>query len=228
MNEVTKQDQDGQAPADAAADDRSVLDVIGEIKSGKIDARALSPVDRQACVAHLMGEGLSMAEVAKILKRNDRTITRDRKAIQERNALAHDPALPGQIAGRLLTEADLCVSHLRRIARDRETPAGARVEAQRACFQILSDMVQRLQGLGYLPSAAQRIEAELTHHDGDLPSIEALISEMERVQDAVQTVPPETSGLLEQVEATLDCARRARQLTGEPALLTKEVEHDPS
>jgi len=135
-------------------DNRSVLDLIRDIKSKAIEPRSISVADRQACGEHLLSEGFTIAEIATIFNRNDRTIMRDRQAIQERNALQHDPELASQMAGRLLTEAELCASRIRRAVRDRETNPSVRIDAEHKCFQIMIELTNSLQSLGYLPTAA--------------------------------------------------------------------------
>jgi hypothetical protein len=174
--------------------ERSVVDLIMEIRSGKTDPRSLAPGDRQACVAHLRTEGLSVPEIAQVLKCSDRTITRDRKALQEIAALAHDPKLAGRIAGQLVVEAGVCIDRIRRVSRDRDTPPNVKVDAERGCFQILAELTRTLQSLGYLPAAAQRLEADLSHRVADVPTIEVIEGEFRRIKQVTQhyegRVPP--------------------------------------
>lgn len=165
-------------------EERSVLDLIMLIKQGATDPKILSAHDRQACVVHLTAEGLSVPEIAQFLKRNDRTITRDRKAIQEAAALNHDPSLAGRLAGQLVTEAALCIDRIRRVSRDRDTPPAVKVDAEKNCFHILSELVQRLQTLGYLPTATQQLA--LTHSVGELPTVDSLDAELGRLKVLAQ------------------------------------------
>jgi hypothetical protein len=201
-----------------AAEERSVLDLILLIKQGATDPRLLPALDRQACVVHLTGEGLSVPEIAQFLKRNERTITRDRKAIQEAAALAHDPALAGRLAGQLVSEAALCIDRIRRVSRDRETPPAVKVDAERSCFQILSELIQRLQTLGYLPTAAQHLA--LTHSVGELPTLDSLDSELIRLKqlasDSGQVIPEvkQLEGTLAQVKLAAAIHEAAARTSG--------------
>jgi len=151
---------DNADPADASS--LSVLDAIGRLKSGLLDPKTLSADDRRACVAYLGSEGLGVAEIAQLMQVSDRTIRRDREAIRDANALEPDPALAGRVAGQLMVEAEACMTRIRRVTWDRDTPPGVRVEGERACFQILGEMTQRLQSLGFLPTSSQQIEASVT------------------------------------------------------------------
>ncbi len=168
----------------AEQSERGVLDAIREIKSGDLDPKSLEAEDRRGCVAYLAAEGLSVPEIARLLRTSDRTVRRDRVAIREEGALERDPKLAGQVAGRLVAEADLCVQRIRRATRDRDTPHAVRVDGERACFQILSEMTQRLQGLGFLPSAATRIEASVTAVEA--PSFDELSSEILRLRGVAE------------------------------------------
>jgi len=163
-------------------EDRGVLEVIREIKTGTFDPKCLSPGDRQSCVMHLGVEGMSVAEIADVLKVSDRTVMRDRKAIQEANAIEHDPKLAGQFAGRLAAEAEVCVNRIRRVTRDKAAPHAERIEGERACFEILDKLAHRLQSMGFLPTAAQQVQADLTHHVGDSIGIDQICIEAQRLK----------------------------------------------
>ena len=84
--------------------------------------------------------------------------------------------------GRLAREADLTISRLRRLAREKTTPASAKVDAEHRCYQVFSDLVQCLQRLGYLPTAAHEIRADLTHHLDDPPEFEHMLAEVTRLE----------------------------------------------
>ena len=152
----------------------SVLDVLRKIQTGSLDPSQLAPGDRRVCVVHLSGEGYSVVEMAQVLKTSERTIARDRKAIQEANAIERSPQLAAQMVGKLMGEAELAISRIRRFTRDGKTPPATKVEGERACYQIVSDLFQRLQHAGYIPTAAQKISAQVLHveADGDLAGLQ--------------------------------------------------------
>lgn len=201
-------------------EERSALDIVRAINSGELDARQLSTEDRQACVEHLLSEALSIPEMAQILLRSERTIARDRKAIQLANAIEHDPQLVGVMAGRILTEADQCISRIRKVCRKNEAPHSVRVDGERACFQIVSEAVQRLQSLGYLPTAAHQLHATLSHSVSDVPKYEELTLQIKQLREIDQScVHPFTEDLrnrLEQLDQTKDRAQLA-ELVGDLA-----------
>lgn len=160
---------------------RSVLTVIREIRSGATAPGNLSIDERRSCVAHLSGDGYSATEIAEILKTSERTINRDRRAIQAANAVEHDPKLASEMVGRLIGEAELCISRIRRALRDREATAQVKVDGERKCFQITVDMITALQRLGYLPMASLDVRADVTHRLG-VPDMEAVRAEFERLK----------------------------------------------
>jgi hypothetical protein len=95
---------------------------------------------------------MSVPEIAQFLRCSDRTITRDRKALQEAARVEYDPTLVGIMVGRLMLDADNACTRLRRIGRDKACSAAVRADIERNCFDILDRLLQRLQSIGYLPS----------------------------------------------------------------------------
>ncbi len=169
------------------------------MQSRDLSGSSLAADDRRSCVEYLSAEGYSAAEIAGILSVADRTVLRDRQAIKEKNALGRDPALAGQVAGQLIREADSSMGRLRKLARDREAPHAARVEAERSAFGIFRDMVRTLQRLGYLPEAAHHVQADLLHALGTGGAMgggpgardaEELTEEIERLRLIVNSTLP--------------------------------------
>ena len=207
--------------------ERPVLEVMRQIKAGSLDPRRLEVGERQACVTHLWGEGLSVAEIAQILKRSERTVARDRKVIQRANALTHDPEFAGEVGGRLLSEAELSIGRIRRVTRSPDTPPAVRVEGERACFAIWVALCQRLQSLGYLPNATQKIEAQLTYHSAEPPAYEEIQSELARIKQ-VTSRDPESARQLSDLEDRLTRARLGDQVAEAGEALDREDTHNAS
>jgi len=138
--------------------ERSAIEIIRAIKAGELESKQLNPQSRRACVTHLIAEGLTSSEIAHLLKCSERTIERDRSEIREANALHVDDRFPARVAGELFSEAELAIGRIRRAARDAAAAPSERITAEKLCFDIRCDLVDRLQSLGYLPSAARRTE----------------------------------------------------------------------
>ncbi len=173
-------------------------------------------------VEHLTSDGYSAVEIAEVLKISERTIERDRRAIRESHALVADPALVPQMVGHLVGQAELAVGRLRRIARDRDTPAAVKVEAERSCWGISRDLVASLQRLGYLPTAPQEFRGEIwtgAEVALEAPGLDELEAELARVESIVSSDTARDGsrlGALAEVRDTvarLSIRARLRQIT---------------
>ena len=208
-------------------DKPTVLSIIRGLQNGTVSPKSLSIDDRRACVEHLTGEGYSIVEIAEILRVSERTIARDRKAIQEANAIERDPELADQLVGRLGREVDLAINHMRRVAREKETPASVKVDAEHRCYQIFSDYVQRLQRLGCLPTVPHQIHGDVTHRLGDPPGFDELQGELDRLAVIVERSQPGDDSTKQQV--TQLRATFSRLELGEKVQnLTKRIEQEPT
>lgn len=162
------------------------IDLLKRIHSGDVPAESIGFGDRCMLVSYLMSDGYSTAETAQVLKVSDRSVMRYKKALREANAISADPKLTEQMVGRLLGEYELCIQRIRRAARDKKAGPAVKIDAEYRCFLIVSELTQRMQGLGYLPTACQRIEADLVHHLGELPEFEDLKLEVVRIKGLTQ------------------------------------------
>lgn len=196
-------------------EESSAIDLLEKIRSGRMSPTLIQSPDRPRIVAFLMAEGYSTPEIAKILKVSDRTIERDRQAIRQGNALEHDPKLADQMSGRLWTEAELAVQQIRKILRDRNTPPAVKVDGNHRCVQIISGLIQDLQRLGYLPTAAQKLDGTITHHLAQLPNLDDMHVEVERLKVISRTILPndeQTHEKLKQLEDGIERAGLAVQI----------------
>ncbi len=163
------------------ADERSVLSIVRDIRQGAIEAKSLAIEDRRRCVEYLTGEGYSAAETAEILKVTERTIARDRGANRKANSVECDPQMAGQMVGQLVIQADTCIQRIRRVTRERETPSNVRIDGEKACWVISDTLVQRLQSLGFLPTAPQQFRAEMKHQIEAVPGFDEMKDELTRM-----------------------------------------------
>ncbi len=210
-------DDQNVRPESEGSDTRT-LALLRKIESGEVEPKCVSASDRRRLVAFLIGDGYSTAEIAQILQVADRTVERDKKAIREANAITREPQLVGQMVGRLMGEAELSVQHIRKAVRDKTVSPAVKVDAEQRCYQIISDLVQSMQRLGYLPTAAQKVEADLTHHVGEVPDFDVMHAEVRRVRQICQNsggeVPADVA-LLERQIVQADLATRVEDLAGQ-------------
>jgi transposase len=218
-----------KGPAPAGPGDERTFALLKQIQSGQLDPACIGTPSRRQLVVAMMSDGYSTAEIAEILKVSDRTIERDRKAIREANAVSRDPRLVEQMTGRLIGEGELCVQRIRKAARDKEASPMVRIEAEHRCFQIVSNLVEGLQRLGYLPTATQKLEADLTHHAGALPEFGVLEAEVLRLKEVSQQLPGGNAGeRVAQLEQTIGRARLATEIETLSSDLESEGEIDES
>ncbi len=176
----TKASRPGKRPTtDPVPRERdSVIKLMRSIKAGELKGRMLAPADRQRCVEHLTWEGWGVPEMAETLGVSERTVHRDRAQVRADNALVRSATLPGELAGVIHQQADRAVASLRRISKDAATPPSVRVETERIAFEIRRQLIQTLQSLGYLPTAASEFRGELVTEMGlQLPRFADLAGE---------------------------------------------------
>lgn len=187
------------------------LSLLQKIQAGTIDPKCIRPAERRLVVSYLMADGYSTADMAQILKVSDRSIERDKKAIRQTNALAADPELIKQMVGRLVCEAELSIQRIRKAARDKGTPQAVKVDAEHRCYQIFSDMITSMQRLGYLPMATARLQADLTHHVGQIPDLSQMQEEVQRLKE-IQGADPRVIEQLDGIETQLEKVKLADQI----------------
>lgn len=185
----------------------SALSLIRDIKNGLVNTKNLSADDRRACVAHLTGEGASLAEIAEILQISERTVARDRRSIRESNAVEKSPSFTKEVIGRILLEADNVIARLRRATRDKETAASAKVDAELGVWSVTREFSQLLQSLGYLPSSPQEMNARLSLQIGNEPTLSGFLAEIERIQAISKACLPadaQSAALLEKTKNLME------------------------
>jgi len=170
-------------------DGPQTLALLQGIRNGSIDPKSLRPDERRPLVAFLTAEGQPIAEIGHLFDRSDKTIKRDKEALEKEKSITKNPELVKQMVGRLVAEADLCIQRIRKFQRDRGASPAAKMEGERSCFQIYCDLIEKLQSLRFLPTAAQKIEADLIHRAASSLTLEELILEAERVKKIQESLP---------------------------------------
>lgn len=203
------------------------LELLGKVRAGTVAGKDLLPETRQQLVMLLTADGLSTYEIAQVLKVADRTIERDRRAIRDLHAVDKDPQLVRQIVGQLIGEAQLTCQRMRRVAREKDVAPAVKIDAEHRCFQVIDLLTERLQKLGYLPTAIQRVDANLTHQVSEIPTGEELHAELLRIRAIAGEEQSEGLADVEDVLARATAAtrlRRARLTVGDSDIV---AEFDP-
>jgi transposase len=141
--------------------------ILQRIKSGSVDAKALSKEQRQACIESLTLEGYKVSEVAHLLSRSEKTIKRDLQDIWKKNASMPTPDFVLREITEMIEKGKSNQAHLMRMARSETTSAKEKIEAEEKAWQIAKELSERLQSLGFLPSQPQRVVGEMYHYNTD-------------------------------------------------------------
>lgn len=141
-----------------------VLTIIQQIKTRELKGKDLDPDDRRRCVRHMTDEGYSIVQIAQIFGVNERTIARDRAVIRQENRFLPDPDFEAETIGDLTHQARFVIGRMLRLARSVTDAPAIELEALRTIWTVTRELVQCLQGLGYLPMATHPVKGELTHH----------------------------------------------------------------
>jgi hypothetical protein len=227
------QTQENPQPSDNKPGDteQRTLSLLQKIQTGALDPKCIRPAERRLIVSYLMADGYCTADMAQIPQVSDRSIERDKKALREANALAADPQLTEQMAGRLVFEAELSIQRIRKAARDKNTPQAVKVDAEHRCYQIFSDMITSMQRLGYLPMATTRLQADLTHHVGQIPDLSQMQEEVQRLRQITgetQGTDPQLTEQLNQIETQLVKVKLANQIENISNIVESKETQDES
>ena len=217
-----------------ASADRSPIAILRDIQHGTLSPKSLPGDTRRACVEHLIAEGYCAAEVAEILEVSTRTAFRDLSRIRQAHALERNPQVQNELVGQVVLQGRHAIARLRRIGRDRATPAATKVEAELGAWRVTKEQTELLQRLGILPLAAQEIRADLTHRVEEVPTSSQLRQELESLQEiwkeagapaALQPALVGVEGLLAKAQASEQVDDlRARLSAGELAEDAEDAE----
>lgn len=188
---------------------RSPIALIRDLQSGTLTSRSLSVESRRACVEHLAAEGWTIAEIAEVIKTSHRTIHRDIAAIRAANAIEPDEQFAPRIVGQLIKHAEQTMQRLRRITRERDCDPAVRVDAERTSWNVMRDLTEVLQRLGFLPTAPQQLEASILHRHAEPPSVAELEAQARSLQDTLLQAGAGDDETLKQLAALQDTLGRA-------------------
>lgn len=183
----------------APGDNESTSDLIQRIKLGTLDPAILEKEQRQACIEALFFESLPQAGIAQFLKVSDRTVRRDLEEIRGRNALSPDPDLAREIIGEFVLMTRVHVGNLMKLARSGSASTGERTNAEYLAHVVGSDMIAKLQGLGYLPKSADALL--VMHKKEERESDERVKAFCEGLDDLAPLLEPKQAEKILEIKA---------------------------
>lgn len=193
--------------------DKPVLALIQRLKDGSVSPSTLTREQRQECILTLRLEGYTIAQVAQLVDRNERTIRRDLVEIYQRHALNPSPELAKQLIGNFLLKVEAHQTRLMRLARGNEGTVGERAQAEFVAWKVLKESMEVLQSLGYLPLRPQQVVGDVVHHvsveegDRSLEEISQTIQEITAVGQETNTLTPEIAQRIQDLQLRLEKAR---------------------
>jgi transposase len=186
------------------AAERSVIDILSDIKRNSLAPKSLDAETRIRCVEYLSAEGASVPEIAQLLGRSERTIRRDLDKVRAEHSLVIDDGFAPGLAGELLHESRAAIGRIRRVTREKDCPHAARIDGERATIEILDRAIARLQSLGFLPMATRGIRAEVMHTLGGVVDLGDLHTEVRRLRTLGPGEPDQRLVALEAIALDLD------------------------
>ena len=207
-----------------------VLSLIQDIKDGRVEPGTITKEMRHLCVEVFLGEGYSKAHMAQILKRSEKTISRDIEDILLHNSLVPNEELWKKTVGELRLYTVIHRSHLMRLARTKGASVSERLQAEYLAFKVLTEYIQKLQLLGYLPTQPQAVVGEISLNisNGPEKSYQDLcsdINELEKVYENVGDMPIEIKNEIDRLRQTIAKASIASEIKQLEAK-TKENDND--
>jgi len=190
--------------------ERPILTVIQDIKSGSISAKALDKETRMQCVETLMCEGYPVPQIAQVLDRSEKTIRRDIVLVRERNSINPNVDLAKRLIGDLIMKAETHSSFLMRLARSREGSVGERVQAEYLAWKTTDELMKLLQSMGFLPLKPKEVVGDFVHHmtgsqtEKSFEELKGVLGEILSVAEEAETSTPELQKSVDVLSARLE------------------------
>ena len=146
--------------------DPPILDLIQEIKDGRLNFSSLDKEGKIRCIQLLLDGGQTVPQIAQFLKRSDRQIQRYKEVIQKINARIFGPKFSAQFAGDTVAKEEFSHNFLIRLLMNKEVKVADKIKAIAVALQHRIELGKWLQSMGYLPSQPQKIVGDLFHHKG--------------------------------------------------------------
>jgi transposase-like protein len=212
------------------ATEKPLLTLIQQIKDGRVNADTLDKELRQQCVEVFIAEGYTIASIAQILNKCEKTIKRDIEAIRERNALTPDIELAKKLIGEMVSYARVHRDHLMRLARSKETGISEKAQAEYYAHRVEMEMIDKLQTLGYLPLKPKTIVGDFTYSlnvsdDKALFELKRQLLEVENLALEEGSISPELAGEIKRIKARIEQAEIEKDILKIQDQQNKEQEH---
>jgi len=214
-----------------------VYKILKQINDGILRAKELSKEMRQNCVEVLALEGYSVPSIAQLLDRSEKTIKRDLEEVWQRNSKHPTSEIALSFIAEMIEKSKSQQAHLIRLSRSKGSSIQERINAERLAWEIQNQTVERLQNLGYLPQAPQKVIGDIYHHDdssSDEKTLEDLKEDLRQLEKiAIENgIMDETTKIkiaalklrIEQAGIGKDLAQLTKEQQSETGQASKEVD----
>ncbi|MFA5143294.1 MAG: hypothetical protein WC522_03885 [Candidatus Omnitrophota bacterium] len=196
---------------DQANKEQPILVLIQDIKEGRVAPEVVDKDLRQQCVEVFLGEGYTVASIAQIFKKCDKTIRRDIEDIRARNAITPDIDLAKKTIGEMVVYMHTHRAYLMRLARSKDASLAEKAQAEYLAARIGLELIAKLQTLGFLPLKPQEIVADISHHvaadnESSFGELRSEIVEIERISKESGELTPEMVKELENLKKRIEKA----------------------
>ena len=193
--------------------ERPILSIIQDIKSGSISAKSLDKETRMQCVFALMSESYSTFQISQVLDRSEKTIRRDIYKIREQYFKSVDVSFVRRTIGNLLIKAETHSSFLMRLARGHEGSVGEKAQAEYLSWKTTEELTKLLQTMGLLPLKPKEVVGDFVHHmtghqtEKSFEDLGKVLDEVLDVAEETETVTPELKQNVNALRSKLEKAK---------------------
>lgn len=209
--------------------------ILKQIQEGIIDKETLPKDMRQACVEYLLTEFTPISKIAAILGRDERTIKRDKKEIEQRNSQKPTIDYSLELISELTRKANAIQEQLMELAKDKKASVQEKAQAAFYLGKLLQEQMKTMQSLGYLPVQPMKIEANITQESGrDVTQLKVELAEAEKVTlESGRGNDPAVAGLIKSIKQEIAIAEANNNMDELNKLLTppqkdEGTSNDPS
>lgn len=182
--------------------------IIQQIKEGIIDPETMPKDMRQACVECMLLQFMPIPKIAAFLKKDDRTIQRDKKEIDQRNSQKPTIDYSLELISESMRKANAIQEKLMEHANDKEASVQEKAQAAFYLGKLLHEQMKLMQDLGYLPQQPLRIEQTVTQESTrDVSQLKIELAEAEKVaNESGRGNDPAIAGLIKAIRQEIAIA----------------------
>ena len=182
--------------------------ILKQIQDGVLDKEKLPKDMRQACVEYLLTQFTSISKIAVIVGKDERTIKRDKKEIEQRNVQKPSIDYSLELIAELKRKSDATQEQLMELAKDKQGSVQEKAQAAFYLWKSIHEQMGLLQRLGYLPEQPMKIEANIIQESGrDVTQLKMELVEAEKVtNESGRGNDPAIAGLIKSIKQEIAVA----------------------